>query len=186
MLNFLRKIKNKIEVKTPPLLGGIENKIDLNLPYFNFVSFGELNKDKYFYLIKRSPGTGLFSNVTFVLNHLIICKKLGFIPVIDMENFKTIYNEKNKVKNTLNSWHYYFEPLNQYTLEEVYKSRNVLISSDKFYHFFEYNMNTKELTEILQKDIKIKKKLYQLFLRLSKKFSVFNHYKNFLYSHICI
>ena len=99
MLNFLRKIKDKIQVKTPPLLGGVKNMIDLNLPYFNFVSFGELNKDKYFYLIKRSPGTGLFSNVTFVLNHLAICKKFDFIPVIDMKNFNTIYNEKNKVKH---------------------------------------------------------------------------------------
>ena len=171
MLNFLRKIKNKIEVKTPPLLDGVRNNKNLNSPYYNYESFGDLNKDRYFYLIKRSPGTGLFSNVTFVLNHLIICKKLGFIPVIDMENFKTIYNEKNKVKNTLNSWHYYFEPLNEYTLEEVYRSKNVLISSDKFYHFFEYNMDiNKELTEILQKDIKIKKKLNQLFLRLSKNF----------------
>ena len=43
MLNFLRKIKNKIQVKTPPLLEGVKNVIDLNLPYFNFVSFGELN-----------------------------------------------------------------------------------------------------------------------------------------------
>ena len=171
MLNFLRKIKNKIEVKTPPLLGGIKNKIDLNLPYFNFVSFGELNKDKYFYIIKRSPGTGLFSNVTFVLNHLAICKKFDFIPVIDMENFNTIYNEKKKVKDTMNSWNYYFEPLNQYTLDEVYNSKNVLISSDKFYNFFEYNMDTnKELTEILQNNIKIKRDINQLFLRLSKKF----------------
>lgn len=171
MLNFLRKIKNTIQVQTPPLLDGVKNNKNFNSPYYNYESFGDLNQDKHFYLIKRSPGTGLFSNVTFVLNHLIICKKLGFIPIIDMENFKTIYNEKKKIKKTLNSWHYYFEPLNNYTLEEVYKSKNVLISSDKFYHFFEYNMdNNKELTEILQKDITIKKNLNQLFLRISKKF----------------
>ena len=36
----------------------------------------------------------MFSNLIFVLNHLIICEKHKFIPIIDMENFPTIYNEK--------------------------------------------------------------------------------------------
>ena len=171
MLKTLRKIKKKITLQSPPLLGGLENNINIKLPYYNYATYGDLNKDKYFYVIKRSPGTGLFSNVTFVLNHLLICQKLEFIPVIDMENFKTIYNEKKKIKGTLNAWNYYFESLNTYSLDEVYKSKNVLISSDQFYNFFYYNIETEEkLIKILQKDIKIKKNLYKIFLRLSKKF----------------
>ena len=54
-----------------------------------------MNPDKIFYIIKRTPGTGLFSNVLFVLNHLIKAKKLGYIPFVDMQNFHTIYNEKS-------------------------------------------------------------------------------------------
>ena len=38
------------------------------------LSFGNLNGDKIFYVIKRTPGTGMFSNITFILNHLKICK----------------------------------------------------------------------------------------------------------------
>ena len=62
---------------------------------------GNKNKNKIFYVIRRSPGAGLFSNVTFVINHLKICDKYKFIPIIDMENFTTIYNEKNKVEKLL-------------------------------------------------------------------------------------
>ena len=38
----------------------------------NFIikKFGEKNSSKIFYCINRSPGAGLFSNLTFVLNHL--------------------------------------------------------------------------------------------------------------------
>ena len=58
-----------------------------------------------------------------------------------MDNFKTIYNEKKKIKNTNNAWEYYFEKLNKFSLDEVYKSKNVLITSDKFFHFFTYNID---------------------------------------------
>ena len=171
MLKILRKIKNKITLQTPPLLNGLKNKINGELPYYNYATYGDLNKDKYFYIIKRSPGTGLFSNVTFVLNHLLICKKLGFIPIIDMENYHTIYNEREKIKGTSNAWNYYFVPLYDFTLEEVYKSKNVLISSDKFYNFFTYNLEIKEeFIKILQRDIKINRKLNKIFLKLSQKF----------------
>ena len=61
---------------------------------FNIISFGNKNPNKIFYIIRRDPGAGLFSNVTVVLNHIMICKKFNFIPVVDMENFSTIYNEK--------------------------------------------------------------------------------------------
>ena len=54
---------------------------------FTINSFGKKNSNKIFYIINRSPGAGLFSNVTFVLNNLSICKIFKFIPIIDMENF---------------------------------------------------------------------------------------------------
>ena len=136
MIKFLKNSIKKFTLQSPRLLEGIKNKIDLNEPTLIFKSFGDLNKDKIFYVIKRSPGTGLFSNVTFVLNHLKICKNNNFIPVIDMDNFKTIYNENKKIKNTNNAWEYYFEKLNDFTLEEVYQSQNVFITSDKFFPFF--------------------------------------------------
>ena len=70
MIRLLKNSIKKFTLQTPSLLRGIKNKIDLNEPTLIFKSFGDLNKDKIFYVIKRSPGTGLFSNVTFVLSFL--------------------------------------------------------------------------------------------------------------------
>lgn len=172
MNNLLRSIAHKLSLQTPSILKGLKKNMELKSPHYYYKSFGTLNKNITFYVIRRSPGTGLFSNLTFVLNHLQICKKFGFTPIVDMQNFNTIYNEEIKIKKTFNSWEYFFEPLNKYTLEEVYKSKNVIITSDIFYHFFSYSINLNiELTKLLQTEIKIKKTLYKTFERLCKKFS---------------
>ena len=65
-------------------------------------SFGNLNKNKIFYIIQRSPGGGLFSNLNYVLHHLKISIDMGFVPVVDMQNFTTKYNiKKNFITHTI-------------------------------------------------------------------------------------
>ena len=95
-------------------------------------------------MIRRSPGAGMFSNVNYVVNHLKICDQYNFTPIVDMENFTTIYNEREKINNTYNAWEYYFEKLNKYSLKEVYKSQNVILTSQ----FYQNNMET----DIYKKD----------------------------------
>ena len=134
MKNLIKKLILKLTLQTPSILKNIKSKLNvdsisiktkislnnigpdiyekLNLEQR---SFGELNKDKIFYVIKRTPGTGMFSNITFILNHLKICQKHNFIPIIDMENFITIYNEEGKIKNNFNAWNYYFNNLSSYS-----------------------------------------------------------------------
>ena len=73
----------------------------------------------------------VFSNLNFVIHHLVICDQLKMIPVIDMENFQTFYNCKKKIRNTYNSWEYYFEPVSKFKLKEIYKSKNVLFCDNK-------------------------------------------------------
>ena len=58
------------------------------------IKFGNKNKNKTFFVIKRSPGGGFFSNLLFVLDNLYYCEKKNYIPIIDMENFPTKYNQK--------------------------------------------------------------------------------------------
>jgi hypothetical protein len=122
----------------------------------SFSKFGIKNKDKTFYIIKRTPGAGLFSNVIFVLNHLLITKRHNFIPIIDMKNFPTIYNEKNMINKTNNSWEYYFESLNKHKLEDVYKSQKVIITSNRFYRSMTHEINSKNFKKV-KKFIKVKK-----------------------------
>jgi len=146
MINFIKKQlsdniamplfeKKKIDIGIKTLKQNKEFKKNNKVAAKNFTinSFGKKNSNKIFYIINRSPGAGLFSNVTFVLNHLSICKIFNFIPVIDMENFPTIYNEKKKINKTLNAWHYYFKPLNNHNLKEVYKSKNVIFCDNNFH-----------------------------------------------------
>ena len=130
-----------------PLFYRNENKKISDIK-FNLYSFGNKNKNKIFYVIRRSPGAGLFSNVIYVLNHLSLIEKTNFIPIIDMENFTTIYNEKNKVEKTFNAWEYYFEKINKYTLKEVYQSQNVILTSPSFQTSMTLNISKNNLINI--------------------------------------
>ena len=111
----------------------------------------------------------MFSNLTFVMNHLLIAHQHNFIPVVDMLNFPTIYNEKNKIDGTLNAWEYYFEPVSRYSLEEVYKSKNVLITSNKFIKEFDHKIYDIKKFNKIKKLIKVKKNILNNILLYKKK-----------------
>jgi hypothetical protein len=149
-----RKIIKKKDIGIP------KNILD-NYQELQFCSFGKKNKDKIFYVIQRKIGGGLFSNLLYVLNHLIISEKFHFVPVIDMENFEGFYNEKSKVNKTLNSWEYYFEQPANFSLEEVYKSKNVIITSNKTFKNYKFRAKTKhiEIKKVFRKYIKFKKNI---------------------------
>lgn len=163
MINFFKKaIIKKIvrNLQDKPLFNPkSKNFIFLkDLPKYNLHSFGKKNPKKIFYVIKiDKAGGGIFSNLLFVLNHLKLCEKFKLIPVIDMENFYTKYNEKKPLKNNKNSWLYYFKKVSKYNLNEVYKSKNVLMTDG----FFSPSMtrsykNDSNLKNIFKKYIKIK------------------------------
>ncbi len=172
MIKLIKKIIKKMTLQTPSLLNGVQNNLHYAEKDEEKKTFGNLNSDKTFYVIKRTPGTGLFSNVTFVLNHLKICKEKNYIPIIDMKNFKTIYNEAKSIKRTDNAWEYYFRNLSHYSLDEIYKSKNVIFTSNKFFSHFTYNIDLDEdLVKLLQNDIKLNKILEKTFFKISKIFN---------------
>ncbi len=129
---------------------------------YSMKSFGNKNPKKIFYVIQRSPGGGMFSNLNFVIHHLLIAEKFGFIPIVDMANYYTLYNEKKRINGTYNSWEYYFEPVSKYPLAEIYKSKNVIISDGKTrgnIYFDSFKNFNKEHKKVFDKYIKIKKNL---------------------------
>ena len=134
---------------------------------------GRLNPDKIFYVIQRHPGYGLFSNVSFVINHLKVAKDHGFTPIVDMENYTTVYNEKKKVCNTFNAWEYYFEQTSDFTLEEAYNSKNLIITDDIFYNknknFYYEICKSDELLKIFKEKLILKKSKLNLLKKLKKK-----------------
>jgi hypothetical protein len=170
---MLKKLLKPILTNTGPKLYFRKNiqKKNQIIDNITLKSFGNKNKNKIFYVIKRTPGAGLFSNVTYVLNHLKIVEKFNFIPVVDMENFPTIYNEKKPLNKNLNSWNYYFKNTSKYTLKEVYKSKNVIFTDNFFSKAMltSYDMSSKkDFSNIINKYIHIKPNI-QSEVRIFKK-----------------
>tara|TARA_B110000438_G_scaffold278795_1_gene302649 strand:+ start:26 stop:1102 length:1077 start_codon:yes stop_codon:yes gene_type:complete len=162
--NFVyKKIYRKITDR--PISNKLKKKLNFvnHEPAYFYKRFGNKNINKLFYVIKiyekNKEGGGLFSNLLFILRHLIFAENLKAIPVIDLENFYNRYNEKSAVFGEKNSWLYYFEPVSKYTLNEVYQSQNVLITNGFFSKNMKKNYHSdKNLIRIFKKYIKIKKK----------------------------
>ena len=119
---MIRSIKNFLRNSIYSRRSGISRKLksksilkSKDLKYF-VKSFGNKNPNKRFYVIQRFIGGGMFSNLNYIIHHLKLALDLNCIPIIDMENFPTKYNEKYKINNTKNAWEYYFYPLNKYKL----------------------------------------------------------------------
>lgn len=96
--------------------------------------YGELNKDKTFYVIysEWSQTWGLATTVSIVLNNIKYAVEHGWIPVVDLKRcyIPAIQNEEHRGKE--NAWEYYFEqPVPGYSLEDVYRSRHVILAPDK-------------------------------------------------------
>lgn len=135
--------------------------------------FGEKNKNKKFYVIKKKNGGGLFSNFFFVLSHLEYSNKIKRIPIVDMENFPNFNSEVKPINNTENTWLYYFEPLSKYKLKDVYNSSNVKFSDDKLIkNNFRYIDNKKRYIKLFdkyKKTIKIKPAIKKQVSNFTKK-----------------
>lgn len=79
---------------------------------------------------RRPPAWGLFSNIFFVIQGIIYCEKNGYIPIVDMENYWVgELSSVKKINGTHNAWCYLFEQVSTYSLDEIYKSKNVILSN---------------------------------------------------------
>lgn len=123
-------------------------------------NYGNKNANKTFYIIRRTPpGAGLFSNFLVVLMHLYYAEQYGYEPIIDWKYYSNFYKEKNIINNTVNSWEYYFNQPIETPLEEVYKSKNVILSSANVNSIIESEFLIKDLNQpdFLEDDNQIKK-----------------------------
>jgi hypothetical protein len=137
---------------------------------FDVCEFGNLNPEKVFYVIKRTSHAGIFSYLSFILNHLLVAKENNFIPVVDMCNYVSPYNEKDKISNTENSWEYYFNQTSSSNIDEVYKSKNVILSRDDYHVGMSYQIHLEDnFKQFKYKEISIKEKYYKFLDNYFKK-----------------
>lgn len=161
---------------------------DLAQPLFfknfpNYKKFIDKNKNKKkYYIITRSPGAGMFSNINYVLNHVKYANKKKLIPVIDMENFTTIYNEKLKIFKTFNAWEYYFNQISNINLKEIYKRRDFIFSKNENIKNFVNRLDTDKIIIKLFRNLKVKKYILREVKLFYKK--KFKNEKNILGVHL--
>lgn len=103
-------------------------KIVKNVEFLNDCK-GRAANEKVYYVIRRQGAAGFFSNYLFVLGHCVIAEENGWIPVVDMKNYKTPYNEKEQINGTKNAWEYYFNPYCKIPLDEILKDKCVYLST---------------------------------------------------------
>lgn len=103
------------------------------------VSFGEKNPELTFYVLRpyyfleRNELVMNVSNLLFHyyrnLEHLAYGVEKGWIPVVDWENYGPFAHQENyPINGTKNCWEYYWNQPSNFTLEEVYQSKNVILS----------------------------------------------------------
>lgn len=160
---------NKTLIKIDPKFDLINRKSKHNIAKF---SFGNINPNKKFYVIKRTPGGGFFSNLLYVIVNLKIANKKKYIPVVDMYNFPTNYNQKKNIYNKKNIWNLFFKPVSKYNLNEVYKSKNVYFSPTNLKFRLE-KYKQPEFKMIFDKYIKINHKILK-----TTEFFVKKNFKN--------
>lgn len=102
--------------------------------------FGPLNPDKFFFVMWHRSHSGIFSNFQVMLGFMQQIEGLNVMPVVDMHNFRSIYQEPELVNGTDNPWEYYFHQPSPYSLDEVYRSKNVIFCDGVARHW------TKEMT----------------------------------------
>ena len=132
----LRTVSRKLPVKhyfaDPPPGHSLPFEME-RLPTGQMASFGSRNPDRVFYVIWRAPiPAGFFANLSYVLCHLMVADSLGMEPVVDFENFPTLYNEEEEIQGTRNAWEYYFRQTSSVSLRELYESRHVFFCDGKW------------------------------------------------------
>lgn len=93
--------------------------------------YGNENPDKTFYVIGVNYSTsGLYSIVKSVYCHIYYALQKGYIPVVDMQNYKSQLSDG--VENG-NAWEAFFYQPCGYSLKDIEKSENIIKSSRLLY-----------------------------------------------------
>jgi hypothetical protein len=116
--------------------------------------------------LEYSVPPGLFAIIKSNLSHIAYGIEHGFIPIVDMKNDNNQYIDIDKVKlGEDNSWEYYFEQPFGYSLDDIKKSKNIILSNRNPIVSQKYAVYVTMLDD--------KKRLYY-FKRIFKKYIKFN------------
>lgn len=110
-------------------------------------SFGAGNPDRTFYVVRSiddqsrfytGPVHNLLANYFYVISHLQYAQSRGWIPVVDQLNYPVYNRVSVPVNGSMNPWEYFWEQPGGVALEEVYRSRHVVLSKRSW--FWQWDM----------------------------------------------
>lgn len=92
--------------------------------------------EKEFLLVRREAHNyGLFSLFNVALGWIRYADENGMIPVIDMQNYKSIYLEKDKYKKE-NAWEYFFEQPFGIGVSDIKRAKNITLCEARIHPDF--------------------------------------------------
>ena len=89
------------------------------------------------YVIRQNgAGRGLFSLVSSVVCHLHLAARHGLMPIVDLRDSPTEYDDQqfllNDCSHRSNPWEFFFQPVSSLRLDEGYENRTCLASAKGF------------------------------------------------------
>lgn len=129
-------------------------------------SFGNLNEDRTFYVIRCAKSDlGFFGMYNSVVYHIAIALQKGAEPVIDWCHYPNDYILEDNAVGKVNAWEDYFQQATDISLDEVYLSKNVIMSSgvtapglDEIYDWKLLEKSQK----LVKKYVRLKPEVYEL------------------------
>ncbi len=123
---LLRLIKIRVLKKTK-----LRAKFFHHLRKIRRAEFGKKNPEKTFLVIfPVNDITGLFGLHNYVCAHVDYALKHSMIPIIDMKYVPNLLIDWDEIGKR-NGWeHFFYQPYEDYSLEDVYRSKNVCFPSN--------------------------------------------------------
>lgn len=104
-----------------------------NICYECNASFGNMNKDRLFYVIRcPKDDLGFFGLYNYVVDHMKKAISMNAEPVVDWKYYPNSYISEDHLVGEENAWEYFFENPVGVSVDEVYKSKNVIMSGHEW------------------------------------------------------
>lgn len=125
---------------------------------------GPINDKRYYIIWRLCPHCGIFSTIMAFLTQIKYAIDYGMTPVIDMENFQSMYTDPKQL--TKNVWEYYLLQPFDGSVKEAYRSKRLRFSNG------DYNSETRPSDDFYNGTAS--KEEYAVWKKLWDKYIVFN------------
>lgn len=136
------------------------------------LSYGDEYPDKTFLEIRIMGYTGWGFIFHVVSRNILYAYQKGYIPVINMMTCRNTYLEEDEL-GKVNAWEKFFEQPAEYTMDDVFKAKNVILASLQKEEVYD--------SRVFYRRIVMKPRLQEMFNSYMKKFKAHERVLGVLY-----